>query len=247
MTAIHLVVLTCAIAAFAPRSRRWPSALPIAAIAAAVALALMGGRVSRTAVTVLGAPSITTAALLADLAVRRSFGRTLLAPRERSVMVWFLAATSIAIYPAALGFVTIFDLYRVGFLAATPLILAALGVVLLLRRDHRAAAVVLVALLALDLRLLPSVNVFDYVVDPLGGIAALGWVALCAIRAIAPRLRAPRVVGIEADAARGGGSGLGLSSVRAVAHRHGGTVGVQSQIGVGTVFEIRLPETSSDH
>jgi two-component system sensor histidine kinase BaeS len=51
----------------------------------------------------------------------------------------------------------------------------------------------------------------------------------------------------KADAARGGGSGLGLSIVRAVAHRHGGTVRVQSQIGVGTVFEIRLPKTSSDH
>ncbi len=51
----------------------------------------------------------------------------------------------------------------------------------------------------------------------------------------------------KTDAARGAGSVLGLSIVRAVGHRHGGTVRVQSQIGVGTVFEIRLPKTSSDH
>lgn len=197
MTVVHFVVLACAIAAFAPRSRRWPAALPIAAIAAAVALGLIGGHFSRTAITVIGAPSITTAALLADLAVRRSFGRPLLASRERSMMLWFLAVTSIAVYPAVLGFVTIFDLYRVGFLAGTPLVLAALGVFLLFRRDYRAAGVVLVALLALDLRLLPSVNVFDYVVDPLGGVVALGWAAVRATRAIAARLRAPKVVSIE--------------------------------------------------
>lgn len=36
-------------------------------------------------------------------------------------------------------------------------------------------------------------------------------------------------------------SGLGLSLVRSVAERHGGSVGVESQVGIGSVFELRLP------
>lgn len=37
------------------------------------------------------------------------------------------------------------------------------------------------------------------------------------------------------------GSGLGLALVRAIVERHGGTVGVRSRTGQGTVFTLRLP------
>ena len=37
------------------------------------------------------------------------------------------------------------------------------------------------------------------------------------------------------------GSGLGLALVRAIAERHGGTVGLRSRKGQGTVFALRLP------
>src|SRR5205823_5270380 len=39
-----------------------------------------------------------------------------------------------------------------------------------------------------------------------------------------------------------GGAGLGLSIVRAIAKAHGGSVHVESAEGVGTAFEISLPE-----
>ena len=52
----------------------------------------------------------------------------------------------------------------------------------------------------------------------------------------------------KADQARtlSGGSGLGLSIVKAIIERHGGTVAVRSRQGVETVFEIVLPARSAD-
>lgn len=44
--------------------------------------------------------------------------------------------------------------------------------------------------------------------------------------------------------AHSGGSGLGLSIVKAIVERHGGTVSVRSRQGVETVFEVSLPASS---
>ncbi|MFB3739666.1 MAG: sensor histidine kinase [Candidatus Velamenicoccus archaeovorus] len=41
-----------------------------------------------------------------------------------------------------------------------------------------------------------------------------------------------------------GGMGLGLSLVKTVAEAHGGAVGVRSEVGTGSVFELRLPAVS---
>jgi signal transduction histidine kinase len=38
-----------------------------------------------------------------------------------------------------------------------------------------------------------------------------------------------------------GGTGLGLSIVRHVVENHGGRVGVRSELGSGSTFEVRLP------
>ena len=51
----------------------------------------------------------------------------------------------------------------------------------------------------------------------------------------------------KADQSRlhAGGSGLGLSIVKAIVERHGGRVAVRSRQGVETVFEITVPERVS--
>jgi signal transduction histidine kinase len=45
---------------------------------------------------------------------------------------------------------------------------------------------------------------------------------------------------------REGGAGLGLSLARGIVHRHGGTIGVESRVGHGTTFAVRLRAWSDD-
>jgi two-component system, OmpR family, phosphate regulon sensor histidine kinase PhoR len=40
-----------------------------------------------------------------------------------------------------------------------------------------------------------------------------------------------------------GGTGLGLSIVKHIINLHGGTIDVESKIGVGTKFIISIPKT----
>jgi signal transduction histidine kinase len=44
---------------------------------------------------------------------------------------------------------------------------------------------------------------------------------------------------------RSGGTGLGLPTTRKIIEAHGGTIDVQSEVGRGTKFTVRLPATPS--
>ena len=176
MKVVAIVVLSTAVLSAAPKSKSGRAVFVLSAIAAAALLVMIDGPIARWLAMLIGVPSISSLALLTDLATTRVFDRPLFARNERNALLWTMAVVALVLYPTALGYINV-DLYRLGFTTAAPLVIAVAGIALALRRNFRLAIVAAIALVALDVQLLPSSNVFDYVVDPIGGLFAVAWVS----------------------------------------------------------------------
>lgn len=145
-----------------------PNRIAIGIAVAIVAIALLLEHLYWAALAV---PSLTTLLLVLDPIVRRATHIDLLTRSDRKVLVPVVALFAIVFYPMAKGLLP-FDVYRFGYTPWAPAVLALIGCIVAMR-SMRVAAAIFVMLVALDVHLIPSNNVFDYVIDPVGGIAAI--------------------------------------------------------------------------
>jgi len=121
--------------------------------------------------------SIPLTAVLLCRAVRIAFGIRLL--DDRALLTgWILSLSAgAALYPLALG-LTRWDPYAAGWGFSWLFFLTFLTTGVLLVLKNRFGVVLVAAVLAYDLRLLESTNLWDYLVDPLWVLASgvgLGW------------------------------------------------------------------------
>ena len=128
--------------------------------------------------TLLGTPSVTLLALALDLLARRR----LFSRRERTSMLAFAAAASLVLYSSTLGYLPL-DLYRAGFSPWAPVTLAIVAIAVAWR-SPAIAITALLALVAYDIPVFRSVNLFDYVLDPILAIMAIGWAAVAGVRRV---------------------------------------------------------------
>jgi len=110
--------------------------------------------------------SIPLTAILFFRVVRVSFGIRLL--DEKALLIcWIFAITAgAALYPMALG-LTRLDPYAAGWGFSWLFVLMFSFTMVLLAIKNRFAVILMAAILAFNLRLLESTNLWDYLVDPL--------------------------------------------------------------------------------
>ena len=119
--------------------------------------------------------SITTLILLVGLLWRHLSGKDMLSDKDRAAALAFIALGGLLLYPMTLG-MTPFDPYRLGF-ASRPMCLVLLALAVWGGIVRRGAAVIIpVAVLAFNLQVLESSNLWDYLIDPWVTAYAWGWV-----------------------------------------------------------------------
>jgi hypothetical protein len=118
-------------------------------------------------------PSITLFAVLAHVILRRGFGRPLFSSFERRTLFTFAAVLGIVLTITTIGSPAV-NVYALGFSGFAPLVLAVVAA-LLARRAPAVAVLALVILVAFDLHLYRSRNLFDYLIDPFIALACWGW------------------------------------------------------------------------
>lgn len=141
---------------------------------------------------VAGDLSITTLVLLLAALIAAAGGGSLLRNSDRALLFAAVALAGLALYPTAAGF-TPFDVYRLGY-RPFGLVCGVLAVSLWAWvSGRRAAAIIpLVALAAFDLHALESGNLWDYLLDPLVVLFALGWWVRRIARSLGRRQRSEK-------------------------------------------------------
>lgn len=151
---------------------RWIKAVRIRSgvIAALLLIGLFvpvyGLSVSQWLRSVVGDLSVLTSIIFLNILTQRLLNFSLVRPSSRSNLLLGVVLVGVVFYPLAMG-VSAYDPYQLGY---SPLFLTALLIVFSLmawsasKRDL--AIILLLPLLAYNLHLLESVNLWDYLLDP---------------------------------------------------------------------------------
>lgn len=117
--------------------------------------------------SVVGDLSVFTLLIFLNILVQRLFNGNLIMPASRRIFLSGIALVGLVFYPLALG-VSSFDAYHFGYSPILMVIfLCLLSIVAWLRGNRDLAIILLLSLLAYNLQLLESVNLWDYVLDPI--------------------------------------------------------------------------------
>ncbi len=123
--------------------------------------------------SVVGDMSVLTLVVLADILAKRLWSYTVLESSTRKALLLVVAVVGVVFYPMALGVGPV-DPYRLGF---APLIMTSLlglaSLIAWMTQARRLAIILLLPLLAYNLHLLESDNLWSYLLDPVLVIYAL--------------------------------------------------------------------------
>ena len=117
--------------------------------------------------SVVGDLSVLTLVILTNILAQRLFNFNLLNPASRTILLLGVVLLGVVFYPLALG-LSLLDPYHFGYTPSDmTVLLVSVSVIAWLRGQRALAVVILLPLLAFDLRLLESANLWDYLLDPI--------------------------------------------------------------------------------
>lgn len=158
---------------------QWIKAIRIrqAAIALLLLLGLFvpvnGLSVAQWLRSVVGDLSVLTLVVFLNILMQRLLNFSLLGVTSRKLLLMGVVMIGVVFYPLALG-LTAYDPYQLGY---TPVLLSvllvSLSLILWVVRHRDLAVILLLPLLAYNLHLLESTNLWDYLLDPVLLIYAL--------------------------------------------------------------------------
>lgn len=115
----------------------------------------------------LGDLSVPTLAILINIIAQRLFNFEILNPVSRSSMLMGVVLAGMVFYPLALG-VSAYDPYQLGYSPVLmPALLAMFSIAAWFKSRRDLAVILLLPLLAYNLKLLESTNLWDYLIDPI--------------------------------------------------------------------------------
>ncbi len=157
--------------------KRWGHTLAMASVSGLLVILPIGGlSVGRWLVSLYANPSIPMTALLFSWIMKTSFKIEILDHSAIQTCRFFSLVAGAALYPMALGIGTV-DPYSAGWHFSWLFVILLVITLVLVFFNNRFSMVLLAAILAYNLRLLESSNLWDYLVDPVLVIISIAGLA----------------------------------------------------------------------